>query len=221
MALRPVHVLLLLLPLCAYLFYRAAATEAKVHSLEQRFEGLDRPLAAGGATPPQAGAYATGSGQPGGAATSEVAGLQQEVSALKAELAQVRATQAEVGTPDAILGVVEEEQHRVQNLMVDFHAERWHEAADEVLEFLVKHANLSDFQRKRVGGAMTAEVERLAEIARTPNVFEDPDKLATDVIQLIDETDTKVLGVLNPSQRAAWQRHRAHERKSTYPWLPR
>lgn len=217
MALRPVHVLLLVLPLCAYLFYRAAETEAKVHGLERRIEALDRPVVP---------THIAAAGSPSSTVTSagaapELAAVRQELTALKAQVEKIEQKQDSLGTPDAILGVVEEEKRRVHSLLVDFHSERWQEATEEVLERLVKHAKLTDSQRERVGSAMTDEVERLAEIARDPAALEDPDTLANDVMQLLDETNTRVFAVLNRSQRAAWERHRARERRTMYPWLPR
>lgn len=217
---RPVHAIMLVLPLCAYLFYRTAATEGRLRELEHELADLE-------SAPDRVGQITTmaGSGHAakpaGGGDEPAVAVLRTELESLREEIA--RLSQAGLGD-DAhaeILEVVEREKQRVRERVVDFHQERWHEAREDMLEKMVKDAHFSEFQRQRVGLAMATEVDHLATISRTPRVLEDPDKLATDVQQLLDETNTEVLELLHPDQHAVWERHRAHERETFYGWLPR
>ena len=216
---RPVHALLLMLPVCGYLFYRGTAADARLETLERKVglltvEQADAASASGHGAASPTGVRAT-------ADVQGTAALRAEVTALRARLAQLEAPSDSQGAHDEILDVVEAEQQRVFNRQLDFHQERWHEAREDVLEKLTARASLTKFQRKYLGNAMADEVDALAQLVRAPRALEDPEKFATDVMQVLDETSERVLSTLNPNQQRLWNLHRKHEREVTYPWLPR
>lgn len=215
---RPVHALLLVLPLCAYLFYRTVATDARLDALDRRLEVLSDASADGR---PAIGSIAATTTGPSAAAAPDVAELRAEVRALQTRIAQVVRPLDTDSAHEQILDVVEQERQRVFNKQIDFHQERWHEAREDVLEKLVVLAKLTESQRKQVGAAMADEVDALAELVRAPRALEHPEQLANDVMQLLDETSVRVRSALNPDQQPVWDRHRARERKGTYAWLPR
>lgn len=217
---RPFLPLLLLLPLFAYLHYRTTQLEARLDGLERSqrraaTQGGGAVAATPPGTQPAAGAVAAGPGA--GAGTAELQALRADVTAMRAELDKVR----EVARPEEILGLVKEEEERLRNVAVDFHRERWIELREDTLDELATQAGFTDFQRTQVGDLMNAEVDKIAELARQPHVFEDPEKLANDVMQILDETEDRVRVLLNREQRPIWEQRRAFERKTVYPWLPR
>lgn len=220
---RPVHLLLVLLSFCAYLFYRTTELEARV----QRLEGASASSGQGAMTRPTStpgGGSAVSADSEGSGDLSAVVREGDELAALRKDIAGLRSdvdALREAAKPDQILDVVHEEEVRLRNLHIDFHRERWLEMREDMLDELATEANFTDYQRQRVGDFMNTEVDRIAELAREPGIFEDPERLANDVMQILDQTEDEVRRVLSQQQRAIWERRRKLEREVVYPWLPK
>ena len=205
-----------------YAAFRLATLEARIEALSDSVARLEESSVSAIASPGAAllrsldggVVSALGVTPSGQSVPHEVERLSAEVARLKGELEKV---------PVHAEQIVDEVQRKNEEIFarkLEFHRERWLEARSEGMDQFSKEANLLPRQRERMEGVLTDEVDRMMEILRTPEIRDDPARLIEAWDSVLSDTDDQIRRLLAPFQQEHWEKARAFERKTFFPWLP-
>jgi hypothetical protein len=196
--------------------------------LERRVEALTRELGSTGADPTDIPPAAPERTVAGAAPSSDT--LAKRLSALEAGLASVRADLRslekatsdlpQVVTDQQILSVMKDHGAKVMEKQLKYHRERWLEQRELALNDFSRRFNLSQRQSDQIWSLLSSEADKMVDILRNPESFEDPERAAKVWKQLLHDTDAGVHQVLDPQAAVAWDQARFIERKLLWPWLP-
>jgi hypothetical protein len=217
-----VVVVLAALGLAGYFGYRQ-------WTLERRLDELSRQLGAtqsGDAASAQAPALSAPEIAP--AAPSSYA---ERIRALETGLAAVRADirSLEIATADLpdkgatdqqILSVMKEQGAKVMEKQLSYHRERWLDQRELALNSFVKRFDLNPQQNDQLWGLLSGEIDKMIDLLKKPESFEDPERAANEWKKMLLETDSAAHKILDAQKAVAWDQQRFVERKTLWPWLP-
>ncbi|HKU44986.1 MAG TPA: hypothetical protein VJR89_42795, partial [Polyangiales bacterium] len=119
-----------------------------------------------------------------------------------------------------ILSVMKEQGAKAMETQLKYHRERWLDQREQALNSFVKRYSLNESQNDQLWGLLSGEIDKMIDILRKPESFEDPEHAAQEWKQMLLETDAAAHKVLDPQAALAWDQQRTMERKVLWPWLP-
>lgn len=155
----------------------------------------------------------------------------ERMKALEKALASVRADvrsleKATEDLPDKgasdqqILNVMKAQGAKTMEKQLNYHRDRWLEQREAVLNSFVQRNNLSQAQSDQLWGLLSGEIDKMIDILKNPESFEDPERAATAWRDMLLATDSAAHKVLDRNAAIAWDQQRQVERKFLWPWLP-
>jgi hypothetical protein len=155
----------------------------------------------------------------------------ERMQALEKALASVRADvrsleRATEDLPDKgasdqqILNVMKAQGAKTMEKQLNYHRDRWLEQREAVLNAFVQRNNLSQAQSDQLWGLLSGEIDKMIDILKNPESFEDPERAATAWRDMLLATDSAAHKVLDRNAAIAWDQQRQVERKFLWPWLP-
>lgn len=200
----------------------------RVYTLDNKVDALTRQL---GATTPVAAEPQKDSKIQAAAPPSTGRSHEQRIHALELALASLRADfrsleratedMPEKGATDQqILSVMKEQGAKVMEKHLRYHRDKWLDQRETALNSFVKRFDLDPKQNDYLWGLLSGEIDKMIEILRKPESFEDPERAAAEWKQMLLDTDSAAHKVLEPAKAVAWDQQRFWERKFLWPWLP-
>ena len=211
--------------LAVFLGYRQWTLEARVAELSRQLgavsEAADTPHD-GTASADAAAAAASRT------ATSHAERLRNVETALASVRADIRSLEKATGdmpqdkavTDQQILSVMKEQGTKVMENQLKFHRERWLDQREEALGTFAKRFELNPQQSDQLWGLLSSEIDKMVEILRNPEAYENPEEAAKAWKKILLDTDSAAHKVLEPNKAIAWDQTRFLERKLLWPWLP-
>ena len=197
-------------------------------SLERRLDALARELGNANAEAQRSGASPAQAGVPVAPSDSHAARL----SALEASLSSIRADlhsleeatgdmpQGKPVSDQQILSVMKSQGTKTLETQLKYHRERWLDQREVALADFSKRFGLTPAQNDQVWGLVSSEIDKMVELLRKPESYENPERAANEWKQILLETDAGVHKVLEAQKAIAWDQGRFIERKLLWPWLP-
>jgi hypothetical protein len=153
------------------------------------------------------------------------------VQMLEKGLASVRADVRSLGvamadlpdkavTDQQILNVMKSQGVKTMEKQLSYHRDRWLEQREAGLNTFAKQHNLSQAQSDHLWGLLSSEIDKMIEILKNPESFDDPERAAVEWKQMLLNTDSAAHKVLDRDAAIAWDQQRQVERKVLWPWLP-
>ena len=208
--------------LTVFLGYRQASLERRVAELTIKLGVSNADDARGSSAVPVDSARA-----PTGDKSHEarLRALATALESLRADVNSLEQATADMpqGMPvsdQQILSVVKEQGAKVMETQLKYHRERWLDLREAGLADFSRRAGLNQQQSDHVWGLLSSEIDKMVEILRKPESFENPERAATEWKQVLLDTDRGVHKVLEPDKAVAWDQARFLERKTLWPWLP-
>jgi hypothetical protein len=187
----------------------------RVSNLESRVSALSaRVPAREGASQPSARAgHAATTDRWSAAYERHLGSLEERARALPQPSA---AASGRPQTPDSqILEVVERENSRIRDGLLDFHQKYWLDQRKAALGVFAQNHGLSNQQKSALEGVLTRELDALVGLLRKPIARDNPRQVQQDWRATIDASDASIRGLLTAEQFGAWQQQRSFERS----WL--
>jgi Ser/Thr protein kinase RdoA (MazF antagonist) len=103
---------------------------------------------------------------------------------------------------------------------LSYHRDRWLEQRESVLNAFVQRNNLSQAQSDQLWGLLAGEIDKMIDLLKNPESFENPERAATAWKEMLLDTDSAAHKVLDRDAAVAWDQQRQVERKFLWPWLP-
>ena len=216
------HVLAALGALCGVLGYRLIV-------LEGRVDGLSRKMARQVSVPldldqdDSATALAD--------YEDRLSLLEDDLNAIQENLGDLsaKAVETQDGLEEAreavqderIVSLVQKEQQRVLEKQLDYHRERWDEIRGNAVDDLARNLSLTEGQTAQLHGLLRRELDQMLGIFKSPSALEDPQSTASDIQELLGQTNRMANRLLNREQLVGWKQYRDFERATFMPWLPR
>lgn len=217
-----VVVVLAALGLAGYLGYRQ-------WTLERRLDELSRQLGAAqsgdtvSAQAPPPSAQAVAPAVPTSYA-ERIRALETGLASARADIRSLEKATADLpekgATDQQILSVMKEQGAKVMEKQLNYHRDRWLDQREVALNSFVKRFDLNPQQSDRLWGLLSVEIDKMIEILKKPESFEDPERAANEWKQMLLDTDSAAHRVLDPQKAFAWDQQRLIERKTLWPWLP-
>jgi hypothetical protein len=197
--------------------------------LEQRIDALARQLGAAqsgdtvAAQPQEPNAPDIAPAAPSSYA-DRVAMLEKGLSSVRADVRSLERATADLpdkGASDQqILNVMKAQGAKTMEKQLSYHRDRWLEQRESVLNAFAQRNNLSQAQSDRLWGLLSGEIDKMIELLKKPESFEDPERAATAWKEMLLDTDSAAHKVLDRDAAIAWDQQRQVERKFLWPWLP-
>jgi hypothetical protein len=195
-------------------------------ALERRVDELTRQLGAanGGEAPAPAKADPGPVAAPNSSYSDRIKALEAGLVAVRADIRSLEKATADMpekgATDQQILTVMKEQGAKVMEKQVAYHRERWLDQREQALNSFVKRFDLNQQQSDVLWGILSGEVDKMMDILRKPESFEDPEKFANEWKTMLLETDAAAHKTLDRDKSIAWDQQRQIERKFLWPWLP-
>jgi hypothetical protein len=123
-------------------------------------------------------------------------------------------------TDQQILSVMKEQGAKVMEKQLSYHRDRWLDQRELALNSFVKRFDLNQQQSDQLWGLLSGEIDKMIDLLKKPESFEDPERAANAWKQMLLDTDSAAHKVLDPQKAVAWDQQRLIERKTLWPWLP-
>jgi hypothetical protein len=217
-----VVVVLAALGLAGYFGYRQ-------WTLERRLDELARQLGAaqsGETVSAQAPAPSEGAIAPAAPSSyaERVHALETGLASARADIRSLEKATADLpekgATDQQILSVMKEQGAKVMEKQLSYHRDRWLEQREIALNAFVKRLDIDQRQSDQLWGLLAGEIDKMIDLLKKPESFEDPERAANEWKRMLLETDGAAHKVLDPQKAAAWDQQRLMERKTLWPWLP-
>lgn len=196
-------------------------------TLERRLEQLSVQLGAAVAPEPAQPADDAPAVAPAAPSThaERLSALEAGLRSLRAdvrslEIATADLPQDKAVTDQQILSVMKEQGAKVVESQLKYHKERWLDQRELALNSFTKRFNLDPGQNDQLSSLLSVEIDKMIDILRKPESFEDPENAAMEWKQILLDTDSAAHKVLQPGAAVAWDQQRLMERKVLWPWLP-
>jgi hypothetical protein len=217
-----VVVVLAALALAGYFGYRQ-------WTLERRVDELTRQLGAaqsGDSVSAQASAPHEDAVAPAAPSSyaDRIHALETGLASARADIRSLETATADLpekgATDQQILSVMKEQGAKVMEKQLSFHRDRWLEQREIALNSFVKRLDLNQQQSDQLWGLLSGEIDKMVDLLKKPESFEDPERAANEWKRMLLETDSAAHKVLDPAKAVAWDQQRLMERKTLWPWLP-
>ena len=202
-------------------------------TLEQRVATLSRQLGAVSEAAESSGGGGAVKANDGAPAVAPVENshaerLREVEAAVAAVRADIRSLEKATGdmpqdkalSDQQILSVMKEQGAKVMETQLKFHRERWLDNREQALGDFSKRFELNQQQSDQLWGLLSSEIDKMVEILKKPESFENPEKAAVAWKKILLDTDSAAHKVLEPQKAIAWDQTRYLERKWLWPWLP-
>lgn len=151
--------------------------------------------------------------------------VETALSAVRADIRSLEKATADLPpekavTDQQILTVMKQQGAKVMETQLKFHRERWLDQREEALGNFSKRFELNPQQSDQLWGLLSSEIDKMVDILRNPESFEDPEQAAAAWKKILLDTDSAAHRVLEPQKAIAWDQTRFLERKFLWPWLP-
>lgn len=218
-----VVVVLAALGLAGYLGYRQWALEQRVDALARQLGAAQSGDTASAQAPDEPNAPAIPPAAPSSYA-ERVAKLEKGLASVKSDVRSLeRATEdlPDKGASDQqILNVMKAQGAKTMEKQLSYHRDRWLEQREAVLNSFVQRNKLTQAQSDQLWGLLSGEIDKMIELLKNPESFEDPERAATAWRDMLLSTDSAAHKVLDRDAAIAWDQQRQVERKFLWPWLP-
>jgi hypothetical protein len=154
-----------------------------------------------------------------------VATLEKSLASVRADIRSLEKATADLpekgGASDQqILNVMKAQGAKTMEKQLSYHRDRWLEQRESVLNSFAQRNNLSQAQSDRLWGLLSGEIDKMIDLLKKPESFEDPERAATAWKEMLLDTDSAAHKVLDRDAAIAWDQQRQVERKFLWPWLP-
>lgn len=198
-------------------------------SLERRVEVLIQELGSAGPGPdeiappaPERDSLAAHGGE------SHAGRLRTLETALASVRADVRSLEKATGdmapvkpvSDQQILSVMKQQGAKFMETQLAYHRERWLDQREVALNDFSRRFGLNSQQSDQLWRLASSEIDKMVEILRKPESFENPERFALEWKRILLDTDAGVHRVLDQQKAVAWDQARFVERKLLWPWLP-
>jgi hypothetical protein len=150
--------------------------------------------------------------------------LEKGLASVRADVRSLEAATADLpdkGASDQqILNVMKAQGAKTMEKQLSYHRDRWLEQREAVLNAFAQRNKLSQAQSDQLWGLLSGEIDKMIDLLKNPESFEDPERAATAWRDMLLATDSAAHKVLDRDAAIAWDQQRQVERKFLWPWLP-
>jgi hypothetical protein len=218
-----VVVVIAALGLAGYFGYRQWVLERRVDELSRQLGAAQSGDTVSAQAPDKVDEPAIPPAAPSSYA-ERIRALELQIASLRADFRSLEKATADLpdkgATDQQILSVMKDQGAKVMEKQLTYHRERWLDQRELALNSFVQRFNLNQQQSDHLWGLLSGEIDRMIDLLKKPESFEDPERAANEWKQMLLDTDSAAHKVLDPQKSVAWDQQRQVERKLLWPWLP-